>query len=179
MLPVASSRPWQFSLRSLLAVTALVAAGAALFGWRERQLEPQRRAVARIVELGGSVEMERRGWIEAAFQGRDTKEVVSITLPGHLSDDALATFGQFASLKQVTLAYSEVPGSLWISGGVSFAHHHFLINGEQVNPSDERVRYDNLREALPRVAVVVSHDGVTVPLDRAFANITSHLVPGN
>src|SRR5205085_12240314 len=66
-------RPWQFSLRFLLGVTALVAVGAAFFGWRARQLEPQRRAVARIVELGGSVEMERRGCIEAIRRGRDTE----------------------------------------------------------------------------------------------------------
>ena len=74
-------RPWRFSLRSLLLLTAVIAVGAAFFGWRERQL-PQRRAVARIVELGGSVEIERRGWFEAITRGCDTEEVVSVTLPG-------------------------------------------------------------------------------------------------
>src|SRR6185312_3391219 len=55
-------RPWRFSLRFLLLLTAVV---AAFFGWREWQLRPQRRAVARIIKRGGAVEWERRGWIEA------------------------------------------------------------------------------------------------------------------
>jgi hypothetical protein len=32
-------RPWRFSLRFLLLLAAVVAAGAAFFGWRERQLD--------------------------------------------------------------------------------------------------------------------------------------------
>src|SRR5262245_36854278 len=79
-------RPWQFSLRFLLLVTTVIAVGAALFGWRTARFEPQRRAAARIVELGGSVEIEQRGWLGAIWRGLDTEEVVGVTLPGHCAD---------------------------------------------------------------------------------------------
>ena len=59
--------PWQSSLRFLLLLTTLIAVGAAFVGWRAARLEPQRRAAVRIVESGGSVEIEQRGWLDAAL----------------------------------------------------------------------------------------------------------------
>src|SRR5205807_9842947 len=95
----AKLRPWQFSLRFLLGVTALVAVGAAFFGWRARQLEPQRRAVARIVELGGAVELERRGWIEAITHSWETEAAVAVNLRGKVVDQALWGLKALAKLR--------------------------------------------------------------------------------
>src|SRR5690349_2116780 len=46
-------RPWQFSLRSLLALTAVVALP---LGWRVKQVEAQRHAAAVLRQLGGKAE---------------------------------------------------------------------------------------------------------------------------
>jgi hypothetical protein len=170
-------RPWQFSLRSLLLLTTVVAAGAAFFGWRARQLEPQRRAVARIVDLGGSVEIGRRGWIEALWHGHDTEEVVHVTLPGHLSAETIPELKTLRSLMRVTMAYS-LAGFVGYDqhGGVIITRKAFVTADGFISPSDERARFDRLKEALPSVMVDVIHDGVPVPLDAAFVDVTSRLL---
>jgi hypothetical protein len=162
-------RPWQFSLRFLLAVTALVAVGAAFFGWRERQLAPQRRAVARIVEFGGSVEMERRGWIEAVRRGCDTEEVVSVTFPGHLADDLVPELKSLRRLRQITLAYSKQGNGVAMSivGGITY-WYTFVVDGQTIDPSAERPRFDRLSQRFPGVNVAVSHNGAVVNTDAAF-----------
>jgi hypothetical protein len=170
----AKLRPWQFSLRFLLAVTALVAVGAAFFGWRERRLEPQRRAVARIVELGGSVEMERRGWIEAIWHCRDTEEVVNVTLPGHLMDKALPKLQVLPSLRHVTMAYS-IADVVVDHRKLRAPEYYFLIDGNCVDPVIERPRLDRLQMAIPDVEIAVSHDGVVVPVDVAFVGRSFHV----
>lgn len=160
-------RPWRFSLRFLLLLTAVIAVGAAFFGWRERQL-PQRRAVARIVELGGSVEIERRGWFEAITRGCDTEEVVSVTLPGHLADEV--QLESLPALRHVTLAYTKQPsGGLAISiTGAYTTWYVFVADGQNIDPRNERSRLDRLKERLPEAHIDVSHDGVIVETDKAF-----------
>jgi hypothetical protein len=161
-------RPWRFSLRFLLLLTAVIAAGAAFFGWRERQLGPQRRAVARIVDLGGSIEVERHGWFEAIRRGCDTEEVVSVTLPGHVADDAIGALEAFSSLKHVTMAYSR--REQFIIGGYSphSFYYDFVIDGQHVAPRNERSRYDRLQSRFSHLDVRVSHNGAVVPTDTAF-----------
>jgi hypothetical protein len=151
----------------LLLLTGLIAVGAALFAWRERQLEPQRRAVARIVELGGSVELERRGWFEAICRGCDTEEVVGVTLPGHLADEAIPALETFSSLKHVTMAYSR---RVRFTRGFTphSRSYHFVIEGQHVAPRDEQPRYDRLKSRFSHVGIHVSHDGAVVPTDTAF-----------
>ena len=160
-------RPWQFSLRSLLLVTTLIAVGAGFFGWRAR-LEPQRRAAARIVELGGSVEIEQRGWLDAIWRGRDTQEVVSVTLPGHCADSV--QLESFPALRHVTMSYTKQP-----EGGIAFSitggytiWYDFVVDGQSIEPPTERSRLDRLKERLPEVKIDVTHNGVLVATDKAF-----------
>ena len=160
-------RPWQFSLRFLLAVTALVAVGAAFFGWRERQLAPQRRAVARIVELGGSVEIERRGWPEAVWRG-DTEEVVAVTLPGHLVDQGLRDLKELPALRRITMAYSRAreerpAASLWTL-------KYEPPNRQLGATSIEVARLIRVTRQIPFAEVTVSLDGVVFPIDVVFDN---------
>jgi hypothetical protein len=151
----------------LLLLTAVVAVGAAFFAWRERQLEPQRRAVARIVKLGGSVEIEQRGWLDAIWRGRDTQEVVSVTLPGHLADEA--QLESLPALRHLTMSYKQAAGgiAMSITGGYT-VWYDFVIDGQNVDPPTERPRLDRLKERLPEVKIDVSHDGVIVATDTAF-----------
>jgi hypothetical protein len=151
----------------LLLVTTLIAVGAAFFGWRAR-LEPQRRAAARIVELGGSVEIEQRGWLDAIWRGRDTQEVVSVTLPGHCADSV--QLESFPALRHVTMSYTKQPSgglAMSITGGYT-VWYVFVIDGQSIDPRTERSRLDRLKERLPEVNFDVTHDGVIVETDKAF-----------
>jgi len=47
-------RWYQYSLRSLLVLTVLVAIGGSWFAWKKQQVERQRAAVRAIKELGGA-----------------------------------------------------------------------------------------------------------------------------
>src|SRR5947208_13652656 len=144
---VAKLRPWQFSLRFLLAVTTLVAVGAAFFGWRTRQLEPQRRAVARIVELGGSVEMERRGWGDAIAHGFAFDKVVKVELPGDRADNAFDGLRTFDSLKKITLGYEMVSFD-----GVAL---HYIMDGRHLDRDmrEAELRHRRLLQEFPSVEV--------------------------
>ncbi len=159
-------RPWRFGLRFLLLLTAVV---ATFFGWREWQLRPQRRAVARIVERGGAVEFERRGWIEAIWHGGETQKVVGVTLPGHIADE-VPELQSLPALRHVTMSYTKqrAGGVAWsITGGYT-VWYVFVIDGQNVDPRKEQPRRDRLKERLPEVKINVSHDGVIVATDHAF-----------
>jgi hypothetical protein len=153
-------------MRFLLLLTAVIAVGAAFFGWRERQLEPQRRAMARIVELGGSVEKKRRGLFEAIWRGCDTEEVVSVTLPGHLTDEALPDLKALPGLRQITMSYTTVWHNLPLY--VIPKQHCFIIDRDSVLPHEEEPRFARLNQAFPRLQIDVSHDGNVVSRESAF-----------
>jgi hypothetical protein len=139
----------------LLLLTTVIAVGAAFFAWRERQLQPQRRAVARIVELGGSVEVERRGWIEAIRRGCETEEVVSVTLPGDMAEKAVPTLKALSSLREVTLAYRrEPPDGEW-----ACVIWWCSTTGQVVNPTEERARRRRIQRELDGVEVKAFVDG--------------------
>ncbi len=171
-------RPWQFSLRFLLLLTTVIAVGAAFFGWRARQLEPQRRAVARIVELGGSVELERRGWIEAVMHGGDFDKVVGVAMPGHLADQMLPDLREWPSLKRVSLTYvvgygvadGNDPDLFWYSNITKQDWKHYSIANGFVKASTEESRWSRFRIALPHAEVSVSEK-----LDDGYAGyLTGH-----
>jgi hypothetical protein len=142
-------------------MTTVIAVGAAFFGWRARQLEPQRRAVARIVELGGFVDVERRGWLEAIWRGCDTEEVIGVTIQGQVAEDAAPALAELSALERVTLTYETV---LWSPFRVGPETKHYLESRkgrEHAIPTqafDER--HDQLRRWLPRVELVVSEQMV-------------------
>jgi hypothetical protein len=151
----------------LLLLTTLIAVGAALFGWRAARLEPQRRAAARIVELGGSVDIEQRGWLDAIWRGRDTEEVVRVTLPGHCADSV--QLESFPALRHVTMSYTTQSGGIAISiTGASTVWYDFVVDGQSIEPPTERSRLDRLKERLPEVKIDVTHNGVLVATDKAF-----------
>ena len=189
-------RPWQFSLRFLLGVTALVAVGAAFFGWRARQLEPQRRAVARIVELGGSVEMEGRGWIDAIAHGCEFDEVVRVTLPGHLGNEVLPDLKALPALRHVTLEYSTLRNSLKRDGNyfgtIMGDFDSFVVDApasdfsrfprdipriKSLSHRDERARCERVQNQLPEVVLEVSRDGVIMSVETAFERRFDEIKP--
>ncbi len=155
-------RPWRFSLRFLLLLTAVIAAGAAFVGWRDRQLEPQRRAVARIEGLGGSVQIARLGWSEAIARGCAFEEVVSVDLPGQRADDALPALKDLRSLREVTLRYRTAAPGEWTMCGAWL----FSVSGNVLSPQEEHARCARVVRELENVEVSRTVDNVTLRLSR-------------
>jgi hypothetical protein len=112
--------------------------------------------------------VERRGWFEAITRGRDTQEVVSVTLPGHLADEV--QLESLPALRHVTMSYTKHPEggvAMSIIGGYT-VWYDFVIDGQSIEPPTERPRLDRLKERLPEVKIDVSHNGAIVATDKAF-----------
>ncbi len=154
-------RPWQFSLRSLLLITALAGIAAGLVAWRARSVEAERRLAEKVNGLGGSVEFEAWGpaWLgRVGGGGTFFTEIVGVELPGHRLDDVLVDLGSAASLKKIVLTYEKPIKIHYRTERETVEKLEYYIDGwflEQTAENAKRRR--QIAEQLPGVEVQVKH----------------------
>jgi hypothetical protein len=137
-------------LRALLLLTAVV---AVLLAWYAGSAERQRRAVAAIRELGGSVEIEPWGpsWISASV-GDYFGDVVRVELPGHLADEV--PWRDCPRLRHVKMVYNVVwcdyESRSWTAAQKAYTPDY---GQTLLNALDEQDRYTKLQDQLADVRV--------------------------
>lgn len=147
---IKSKRRWlQFSLRSLLLLTLLV---AGWLGYEVRQVRPVERQTAAIEALGGQVEFEPRGpsVLRYVLQGRYGQQIVAAEIPGAAAGKALEPLAAMPYLRQLRVAYDGTRDLHPDWDRLTEALPHVDVGATAAEPSDDAYE-QRLKRMLTKV----------------------------